>query len=302
VAEAVEQALELGRGVMHIGYVDADKDESNWKVEKYSQHLACERCNLSFEPLNPHHYSFNSPLGWCPTCEGLGVQHGANANLLVRDTALSLRAGALAGWPALTAGSPWLPFAEAIAAHAGFDLDTPYEQLEPAHHRAILHGTGETWLPISRDAKSSERSAKRVRTFRSEDSASRLIKFQYKGLFPAVDEASRVSFVYRQRLEHLVDEVPCSACGGSRLRADSAATRFTGLTLGNLCDKPLGDTLALFRKLDLWPGPARRCPAAKPSEFASPRRSAAASPASCTCSMNRPLACTRATTNACLPP
>ena len=54
VAEAVEQALDLGRGVMHIGYVDADKDETKWKVEKYSQHLACEHCNLSFEPLNPH--------------------------------------------------------------------------------------------------------------------------------------------------------------------------------------------------------------------------------------------------------
>jgi excinuclease UvrABC ATPase subunit len=79
VAEAVEQALDLGRGVMHIGYVDADKDETKWRVEKYSQHLACERCNLSFEPLNPHNYSFNSPLGWCPTCEGIGVQRGANA-------------------------------------------------------------------------------------------------------------------------------------------------------------------------------------------------------------------------------
>src|SRR5207249_3884629 len=54
VAEAVEQSLELGRGVMHIGYVDVDKDETKWKVEKYSQHLACERCSLSFEPLNPH--------------------------------------------------------------------------------------------------------------------------------------------------------------------------------------------------------------------------------------------------------
>ncbi len=246
VAEAVEQALDLGRGVMHIGYVDADKDETKWKVEKYSQHLACDRCNLSFEPLNPHHYSFNSPLGWCPTCEGLGVQHGANANLLVRDTALSLRSGALAGWPSLEKSSPWLPFAEAIATHAGFDLDTPYDQLDPSHVRAILHGTGETWLPISRDAESSKRSAKRTRSVLAPP-----VKFQYKGLFPAVDEASRVSFVYRQRLEHLVDEVPCSTCQGSRLRSDAAATRFTGLSLGDLCAKPLGDTLAHFRKLDL---------------------------------------------------
>ena len=255
VAEAVEQALDLGRGVMHVGHVEADKDETKWRVEKFSQHLACEHCNLSFEPLNPHHYSFNSPLGWCPTCEGLGFQRGANADLLVRDGRLTVRGGAVAGWPALDPGSAWLPFAEAVARHAGFDLDTPYDDLDPAHRRAILHGTGETWLSFSRDAESSERSAKKRRALRSEDSASRLngapIKFQYKGLFPAVDEASRVSFVYRQRLEHLVDEVPCATCRGSRLRADAAATRFAGLTLGDLTAKPLGDTLALFAGLDL---------------------------------------------------
>ncbi|MBY0512769.1 MAG: excinuclease ABC subunit A, partial [Gemmataceae bacterium] len=143
VAEAVEQALDLGRGVMHVALVEADKEEPRWKVEKFSQHLACDRCNLSFEPLNPHHYSFNSPLGWCPTCEGLGVQRGANANLLIRDTIKSIREGAVAGWPDLGPGSPWVPFAEAIARHAGFDLDTPYDKLSSVALRAILHGTGE---------------------------------------------------------------------------------------------------------------------------------------------------------------
>ena len=103
IAEAVEQSLDLGRGVMHIAYVEADVDETKWKVEKYSQHLACEHCALSFDALNPHNYSFNSPLGWCPTCEGLGFQRGANANLLMGDTRLSLRDGAVTAWPALEA-------------------------------------------------------------------------------------------------------------------------------------------------------------------------------------------------------
>ncbi len=236
LAEAVEQALELGRGVMHVGHVDADKDESKWKVDVYSQHLACERCDLSFEPLNPHHYSFNSPLGWCPTCEGLGFQRGANANLMIRDGRLSLRKGAVAGWPSLDRGSAFLPFADALAKHAGFSLDTPYEQLEPSSQRVILHGTGDAWLPLESAIRNPQ---------------SAMPTFQYKGLFPAVDEASRVSFVYRQRLEHLVDEVPCSACHGSRLRADAAATRFAGHTLGDLCSRPLGDTLSMFDGLKL---------------------------------------------------
>jgi len=252
IAEAVEQSLDLGRGVTHIAHVEADKDETKWRVEKFSQHLACEHCNLSFEPLNPHNYSFNSPLGWCPTCEGLGFQRGANQNLLVGDTALSLRDGAITAWPSLEVGSAWLPFAQALAAHAGFDLDTPYQKLSPEQQRVITHGTGETWLPLSRDAESAKRSAKRTRALRSADFTSRPsngAKFQYKGLFPAIDEASRVSWVCRYRLDHLVDEVPCSACHGARIRTDAAATQFAGLRLGQLCDKPLGDTLTMFQTL-----------------------------------------------------
>ena len=75
--------------------------------------------------------------------------------------------------------------------------------------------------------------------------------FQYKGLFPAIDEASRVSFAYRNKLDHLVSEVPCSTCGGSRLRDDAASCRFSGRTLGELCASPLGQTLAFFQQLKL---------------------------------------------------
>jgi excinuclease ABC subunit A len=234
IAEAVEQSLDLGRGVMHLAYVDAEKDETKWKVETYSQHLACDRCGTSYEQLNPHNYSFNSPLGWCPTCEGLGFQRGANANLLVGDSAKSIRAGAITAWPELDRGSAWLPFAEAIAKHAGFSLDTPFAELAPDQQRAVMHGTGETWLPLDQKGK-----------------AKAVPKFQYKGLFPAVDEASRVSFVYRARLEHLVDEVPCSACRGSRLRSDAAATRFADRTLGDMGQLPLRETLGVFDKLKL---------------------------------------------------
>ena len=75
--------------------------------------------------------------------------------------------------------------------------------------------------------------------------------FSVQGLFPAIDEASRVSWVYRHKLDHLVDEVPCSACHGARIRPDAAATRFAGQTLGQLCSRPLGESLEFFRELKL---------------------------------------------------
>ena len=146
--------------------------------------------------------------------------------------ALSIRSGAITAWPEISKASPWLPFAEAIAKAGGFSLDTPYEKLEPSQQRIILHGSGEAWLPLDAKKKAAPR-------------------FQYKGLFPAVDEASRVSFVYRARLEHLVDEIPCPTCHGSRLRKDAAATRFADRTLGELCHLPLGVTHSLIENLKL---------------------------------------------------
>jgi excinuclease ABC subunit A len=235
VADAVESGLDLGRGVLHVAHVDDAKAEPDWRVDKYSQHFACDNCGRSFEPLNPHHFSFNSPLGWCPTCEGLGVQQGANVALLIRDVTRSLRDGALAAWPDLSTNRSFLRFAEALAKHAGFSIDTPFHDLEPAQQRAVLHGTGEAWITLDKSG----------------------VKFQYKGLFPAIDEIARVSPAYRQRLDHLVSEVPCPVCRSSRLRDDAAACRFSFgaqgplLTVGELSQLPLGDTLNLFQSLKL---------------------------------------------------
>jgi excinuclease ABC subunit A len=249
VADAVEQALDLGRGVTLIAHVDPEKDESEWQIDRFSQHLTCESCGRSFEPLNPHNFSFNSPLGWCPACEGLGVQQGANPALLIRDPQLTLREGAIAAWPELTAEQSWTKFVEAIGRHAGFGLDAPFEKLTPLQQRAILQGTGDAWLPLREGEAPAEPRGMARREPRPPGSAG--VKFQFKGLYPAIDEAARVSFVYRQRLDHLVNEVPCSACGGSRLRDDSAAVRFAGLTIGGICDLPISQSVALFNDLKL---------------------------------------------------
>jgi excinuclease ABC subunit A len=231
IAEAVETALDLGKGVMHVAHVDDSRAETAWQVDRFSQHFACDQCGRSFESLNPHHFSFNSPLGWCPVCEGLGTQKGANPAVLVRDPDLTLRQGALTAWPELTSAQPFTRFALALARHGGFSLDVPWVKLEPAHQRLLLHGTGEAWIPLAEAA----------------DAPS----FQYKGIMPALSEASRVSVPYRQRLDELVSDVPCSACRGSRLRDDAAACRFQGHTIGAIGAWPLRQTLAFFQKLDL---------------------------------------------------
>ena len=99
IAAKLENALALGKGVVHVAHPDDNLPEPRWPVRIHSQHLACEKCGRSFDTLNPHNFSFNSALGWCPACEGLGTQIGADPAALLRDPKLTLAQGALFVWP-----------------------------------------------------------------------------------------------------------------------------------------------------------------------------------------------------------
>ncbi|MCO6458515.1 MAG: excinuclease ABC subunit UvrA, partial [Pirellulaceae bacterium] len=222
LADSVENALALGKGVLQLAYVDSSVSEPRWRTAVHSQHLVCDRCGRSFEPLTPHNFSFNSQLGWCSACEGLGVQTGANSNALLRDGKLTLAQGALALWPDLA-----LPVSrrmlDALAQGAGIPADVPFDQLSFRHRRLLLHGCGEDWFEV-----------------RGGQTNRVLFRFQFKGLYPALEEASRLSPSLRARLEQFVDQVECSVCGGSRLRDDAAAVRLLGLNIDQLCRLPLG--------------------------------------------------------------
>ncbi len=148
LADSIESALDLGKGVVHIARVGDEASEPSWPVDRYSQHRVCDRCGRSFDELAPHHFSFNSPLGWCPICQGLGIQHGANPAVLVPDGRLSLRQGAVAVWPDFSANPMFARMIEALARAEGIDLDTPFDDLDGRSRRIILHGAGETWYSV----------------------------------------------------------------------------------------------------------------------------------------------------------
>lgn len=249
IAESIEVALSLGRGVMRVAWVDDDIEEDRWKVVSHSQHLACEGCGRSYERLSPHNFSFNSQLGWCPNCEGLGTQVGANPAALLNDPSLSLREGVLRVWPSLDKQvSHWM--LEAVARQTGIDLDTPFQRLSARQRRLIMHGTDDEWYSVfpkvkQGNTKKQRSSAKQKTTPSTSQRPS--FRFQFKGLYPALDEAARVSPSLRTRLNHLVDEVDCTTCDGSRLRDDAAAMQFRELTIGQYCHLPLGELQKAIR-------------------------------------------------------
>ena len=229
LADSVESALSFGQGVMHVAHYEADLPENEWRVDVHSQHFACDQCGRSFEPLSPHNFSFNSTLGWCPECEGLGVQTGANPAELLKDPKLTLAQGAVSVWPDVSVPL-FHEMLDALSKATGCPTDVPFDQLGSTHRRLVLYGTGE-------------------RRFKVSLGHGRHLHFQYKGLYNALEEASRVSPALRSRLETFVGEMECSVCCGSRLRDDAAAVRLRGKTIDELCRMPLSKLHAEF---DAW--------------------------------------------------
>ncbi|MCA8993312.1 MAG: hypothetical protein KDA88_15090 [Planctomycetaceae bacterium] len=185
-----------------------------------------------FEELTPQNFSFNSPLGWCPACEGLGVERGTNQALLITRPHASLLEGAVGPWPDVKTSPAFRAFLESFAAEFEIPLDRPWYQLDPRHQRLVLYGSNRTltvnWPGCDQPAK-----------------------LEYKGLYPAIEEASRVSYSYRMQLQDLIGEKPCSICGGGRLREDAAAVRLRDVTLPQLAQLPLEEVLSWLDEIKL---------------------------------------------------
>lgn len=248
--ESIEQALAVGGGRM-IALIESESQPSIVRSEnpptevtelRFSQHHACERCGAVYEKLNPHHFSFNHRLGWCETCEGLGVQHGAGTAAVIVQPMRSLLRGAVAGWGEVGEGTLLHCLATSLASTLRFDPDTPWADLTESQQAALLHGSDE-WieLPAHATTISARTAAMPADTGR--------VRIRWRGFYPAIERAMRSNKAIRDRFGSVVIEMPCSSCNGSRLRLESAAVRVGGATLHEISVKPLTEALAWFRRL-----------------------------------------------------
>jgi excinuclease ABC subunit A len=196
----------------------------------YSQKLVCTTCGTSYAELGPNHFSFNSQLGWCETCEGLGVQRGAPAGAIIERPDRSLFEGAVAGWTHIDRRSPLGRLLLALCEHLGVPPDTLLRDWTPEHKRALMFGTG-GWLDGS--------------------GAYPGVRFQWRGFFPTIDHATRNSWSFRYKLRNVVTEIPCVTCRGGRLRPDAAAVRLSGKTVVEVCELPLAQCAQFFHELRL---------------------------------------------------
>ena len=237
VAEAVETALRMGEGRLIVNIVEGEPEAGDLL---FGVDYTCVHCNISYEPPAPRNFSFNSPAGMCPTCKGLGTLTKMDPNLVVPDPTQSIGEGAIVFWGQLNTLQT-RHYAESLAAHFGFSLDTPWEQLSEEHQHAILYGTGKEQIPFVYRSR-------RNRRYKYQAAFEGVIPPEERKYFQATSE-----LVKRYYGKYMVSGT-CPDCNGKRLKPEVKAVTIDGESILDVVEMAVGDCFKFFEKLQL---PAR---------------------------------------------
>ena len=233
VADSIEQALELAEGIASVAVVTHEGHE---EVQTFSQKLACTYCGLSFDELAPRNFSFNSPYGACPTCDGLGTRLEVDPELVVPDSDLSINEGAIAPW-ASNSLEYWYRVLQAVGDAHGFDLDTPWKKLPKKARDILLEGSDESIYV----------------KYKNRYGRQRAYWTTFEGILPNIERRYRETEydAAREKLEQFMREIPCRACKGQRLRPETLAVTIGDRNIADVTDLSIRDALAFTGDMGL---------------------------------------------------
>ena len=194
IADGRALALEMDTGAEHL----------------FSARFACPVCSYSLAELEPRLFSFNSPVGACPSCGGLGHVDVFDPERVVAFPSLSLASGAIKGWDRRNAYT--FSMLESVAAHYGFDLEDAFEDLAPEHRQVVLHGSGDEEISFTYAAEGAAGKKRSVRR-----------SHPFEGILPNLQRRYREtdSSAVREELARFMSNKSCPDCGGSRLRREA---------------------------------------------------------------------------------
>ena len=273
VAESVETALELGEGSLIVNLLPKPESQKARKSDTqhaarntqqlgtrrrkdlpqstrsksktprqerdiiYNTSFACPKCNISFQPLSPTDFSFNSPYGMCPSCNGLGVKEEIVPELVVSDPSKSIKDGAIVFWDELERRSA-KHIAEGLAKHYGFNLDTSWEDLSEQQQQAILYGSGEQKIEFVYESGTGRRWRYRK---------------AYEGVIPYYEQRYFKSESRRQKqfLSNFMRSRVCQDCEGKRLKPEAIAVKIGGESIADIAEMPVDRCVDFFEKLEL---------------------------------------------------
>ncbi|GAA2865700.1 UvrABC system protein A [Actinoplanes cyaneus] len=237
LTDSVESALGLANGIVLLDFVDLAEDDPE-RERRFSEHLACPNDHpLAIEDLEPRVFSFNAPYGACPECTGLGTKKEVDPELIIPDEEKSLAEGAIQPWSGGTTQEYFLRLLEALAKAEGFKLDTPWRALPSRAQKTILHGSEDQVHVRYRNKYGRERS-------------------YYTGFEGVVQWIERrhndtESDWSRDKYEGYMRDVPCSVCGGARLKPEVLAVTVAGKSIAEVCNLSVGECAELLAGIEL---------------------------------------------------
>jgi excinuclease ABC subunit A len=205
LTDSVETALREGKGKLMV-------EVAGEKVPRvYSESNACPKCGIGFPELSPQSFSFNSPLGMCVECNGLGDRLAADPDLIVPDQTRSIREGAVAVWgEAIAKDTGWTTnIVKALAKSFNIDLDKPWNKLSAKQRDVLMHGTGDKRVTVAWEGRHSTGEW----------------AMRFEGILAQLERRHRESSSERTRAnyEQFFRSIPCAVCHGTRLRPESRA-------------------------------------------------------------------------------
>ncbi|KAF1700750.1 excinuclease ABC subunit UvrA [Pseudoxanthomonas kaohsiungensis] len=237
LAESFETALKLGDGMAIV----MSLDNAGAPPQLFSSKYSCPVCDYSLPELEPRLFSFNAPMGACPSCDGLGVAQFFDPARVVAHPELSVAAGAVRGWDRRNAY--YFQLVNSLAKHYRFDVEAPWQSLPESARQAVLFGSGDEVITFSYLTESGGRTQR---------------KHRFEGIINNLERRYREteSPAVREELAKYISERPCPDCGGARLNRAARNVFVADKPLPALVVLPVDEALAFFQGLKLagWRG------------------------------------------------
>ena len=229
LADSIETCLKLSKGVLIV-------DVTGGSEMVFSQNYACIKCGISMEELSPRFFSFNSPYGACPKCNGLGNFFKVDPALIIPDTGKSLRGGAVTSMSA-SEDSWYYGMVEAILNHYGYTGDTPFSEVDKKTMDMILFGSEGQKFRVSHRGKYGER----------------VYSVPFEGVVNNLQRRYREtqSDYIKNYIETFMSVIPCPECRGTRLKDEALAVRIGDRNIAQITDMSVAEALDYFNRLEL---------------------------------------------------
>jgi excinuclease ABC subunit A len=232
IAESFETCLRVGDGKAIVHSLDDGKETL------FSSKFACPVCDYSLSEMEPRLFSFNNPMGACPTCDGLGEITFFDPKRIVSHPGLSLAGGAIKGWD--RRNQFYFQLVLGLAEHYKFDVDQPFDKLDPAVREVILHGSGTEKIPFKYPGE-------RGKTIVRAD--------VFEGIVPNLERRYREtdSMAVREELAKYISTKTCPACEGTRLRPEARNVKVADKSLHEISAMALKESSKWVSGVKLTP-------------------------------------------------